>query len=397
MVARVTQVSGERLPEFLSQPRGALARVEVTSQPGAWVPLKPAFTRFVKSYRDAGTEPPIFRGVPLCLFGSEWPGFGSAARSVPARGRCVDCLARDACGYEAEVPDELLPISSAPLLRRWRDYGAAFLRVTGSEMASDSTPILEKIVAAYRGPVSVEPSVLVSDGVDSSLRFVVFPHLADVGDEAAEQYAEVLACVQDVLADLGADSSAEMFGAIGGLPPSPVPLGLDGSGGSWSVKMYLRLEDKGPEERQAVLDEISRFAPGMDAVRAADLHMIGLVLDDAGLHTVKAYVAARPTLLGAAGFPPQLAPDHPLVTLAGDRALATLDVWCRGARRSNKWDFNLRDHYLAGAAAERLVAETDSAKIATSLRPLFVGATYRADIVAVGLRGETLALYMELN
>ncbi len=161
--------------------------------------------------------------------------------------------------------------------------------------------------------------------------------------------------------------------------------------------MYLRLEDKSRAERKAVLDEISGLAPTMQPVAIADLQMLGLVVDDAGLHTVKAYVAARPTCSGAAGFPPPLAADHPLVTLAGDRALATLDIWCRGSRRSNKWDFNLREHYLAGAAAERLVAEIASPQGAAEVHPLLIGPTYRADVVAVGLRQETVALYMELN
>jgi hypothetical protein len=120
-------------------------------------------------------------------------------------------------------------------------------------------------------------------------------------------------------------------------------------------------------------------------------------LDAAGLHTLKAYVSAQPTRRGAAGFPSPLAGDHPLITRAGDRALATLDVWCRGSRRANKWDFNLRDHYLAGTAAERLVAEIASQHSAAAVRPILVGPTYRADIVAVGVREETLALYMELN
>src|SRR6185436_6646426 len=97
------------------------------------------------------------------------------------------------------------------------------------------------------------------------------------------------------------------------------------------------------------------------------------------------------------GFPPPLAPEHPLVRLTGDRALATLDVWCRGTRRANKWDFNLREHYLAGESAERLVAELTSPESAAQLRPLLVGPTYRVDIGAVGVRATTVALYMELN
>ncbi len=163
MAARVTQVSGERLSEFLRQPRGALARVEVVSAPPSWLPLKPALVRFAQRYRDRGEKPPVFRGVPLCLFGSEWSGFRSSVRAVPAHGRCVACEARDSCGFADEVPAELHPISSAPLLQRWHDYGAAFARVTGRDMAAPSTSILEKIVAAFGGPVSLEPSVLLTE------------------------------------------------------------------------------------------------------------------------------------------------------------------------------------------------------------------------------------------
>ena len=85
------------------------------------------------------------------------------------------------------------------------------------------------------------------------------------------------------------------------------------------------------------------------------------------------------------------------MTISGDRALATLDVWSRGARRANKWDFNLREHYLAGASAERLVGQLAPERSASQFRPLLAGSTYRADVVAIGVRATTLALYMELN
>jgi hypothetical protein len=85
------------------------------------------------------------------------------------------------------------------------------------------------------------------------------------------------------------------------------------------------------------------------------------------------------------------------VRLTRDRALATLDVWCRGARRANKWDFNLREHYLAGAFAERLAGQLASQRSVAQLRPLLVGPTYRADVIAVGVRAATVALYMERN
>jgi len=397
MTARVVQVSGERLSDFLRQTSEAPKRVDVTPAPGSWVPLKPALTRFARQVRERGSEPPTFSGVPLCLFGSEWSGFRSTPRTVAARGRCIGCLARDACGFPAEVPDELLPISSAPALQRWRDYGAAFEQVTGSHMATASIPLIEKIVAAYRGPVSIEPSVLIADGVDPSLRVVVFPHHAGAGTAAAAQYSESLACVDILLAEIGSNRCAALLDALGSLPPSPLPIGLDGRGDSWRLKLYLRVEDKTAAEKQALLDALSRFAPSMHPVPTAELQMVGLVLDGTGLHTVKAYVAAGPTGPVAAGFPPPLAADHPLVSLAGDQALATLDVWCRGERRANKWDFNLRDHYLAGQAAERLVAELASPRSAAELRPLLVGPTYRTDVVAVGVRKRTVALYMELN
>jgi hypothetical protein len=296
-----------------------------------------------------------------------------------------------------EVPEELLPISDAPLLQRWRDYTAAFRRATACDTATTCTSFVKEIVAAYRGPVSLEPSVLVSNEVDAAIRFVVFPHRTGTGAAAEAQYKDVLACVEQIQAELGSDRCVDLIDTLRQLPPAPIPVGMEGRDGSWRLKLYLRMEDRTPVERQAVLDALARFASPMQPVPAADVQMLGLVLDEAGLHTLKAYVSAQPTRRGAAGFPSPLAADHPLVILTGDRALATLDVWCRGARRSNKWDFNLRDHYLAGAAAERLVAEIASQQSATALRPLLIGPTYRADIVAVGVREETLALYLELN
>jgi hypothetical protein len=395
-VTGVLRVAGERLSEFLRHPPDALTDVEVTSAPPSWAPLKPLLARLVRSYRDRGLDPPVFGGVPLCLFGSEWPGFRSPARTTPARGRCAPCQARRACGFVPEVPSELLPISEAPTVERWRNYAAAFRSVTDSDAATACTPFVERIMSAYRGPVSVEPSVLLSDAIERSARFVVFPHrMAGVGAEA--EYREVLACVRSLLAEIGADPCVELLRALGSLPPLLMPVGVEGHPGSWRLKVYLRLEDKTPAEKQAVLEALLRSGANLDPVSPSGLQMLGLVLDDGGLHTVKAYVIAQPTSRAADGFPPPLATDHPLVTLAGDRALATLDVSCRGARRVNKWDFNLREHYLAGASAERLVEELASPRSAALLRPLLVGSAYRADVVAVGVRATTVALYMELN
>jgi hypothetical protein len=146
-----------------------------------------------------------------------------------------------------------------------------------------------------------------------------------------------------------------------------------------------------------VLAALAPSGATTDPVPPSGLHMLGLVLDEGGLHTVKAYVAARPSHRAADAFPPALAADHPLVMRTADRALATLDVWCRGARRANKWDFNLREHYLAGACAERLVEQLTSRRTAAELHSLLAGPTYRADVVAVGVRATTVALYMELN
>ena len=150
MSVRSVQVSGEELSEFLRDPPDALSDVEVTSPPPSWVPLKPPLIRLFRSHWERGIEPPVFAGVPLCLFGSEWSGLRSRARTTPARGRCAACQARESCGFVPEVPSELLPISEAPTLERWRDYAAAFRGVTGSDAATACTPFVERIMSAYR-------------------------------------------------------------------------------------------------------------------------------------------------------------------------------------------------------------------------------------------------------
>ncbi|MBX3026441.1 hypothetical protein KF840_16145 [bacterium] len=393
----VLRLPGEQLAAWLARPGGAPARVEVTSPPPGWGPLKPALVRFVRACRAGGGHPPAFRGVPLCLFGSEWSGFPSAEPAAPPLGRCAACQARARCGFGAAVPDELLPISEAPLLARWRAHAAAFRDVTGSAMALAATPHLERILALYRGPVSLEPSVLLSGAVEPSARVVVFPHRLPEGAAAAAAYRDVLRGTARLLADLGMRHADPLLAALASLPPSPLPVGLESRGDAWRVKMYLRLEDASPVRRQAALAALARFAPDCAPVPLADLHMLGLVLDGDGLHTVKAYLLGRPTGAGGAGFPAPLPSDHPLLALAGGGALATLDVWNRGPRRDAKWDVNVREHYLAGAAAERLLAALASPQRAAALRPLLRAPTHRADLVAIGLRGPTLALYMELN
>ncbi len=397
MAIRVTEVSGDRLAEFSSRSRGELDRVDVTSPPAQWAPLKPALRAFAREYRERGSRPPRFSGVPLCLFGSEWSGFRSTPREVPAVGRCSQCAAREACGFPAEVPAELLPISSASTGRRWRDFAAAFDAATGDRTAAAVEPIVAQLVEVYGGAVSLEPSVLLSDGMQPALRFVVFPHRSGKGESAADRYAAVLERAEKVLDEIGSSGAPELFDALRGLHPIPVPVGLDVRSGRWSLKMYLRLEQADAVERQTVLDALATVAPGMEATDVAALEMVGLVLGISGLQTVKAYVLSRPTLGGGPIFPPPLAADHPLVEMSGDAALATLDIWCSGERRANKWDFNLREHYLAGSAAERLVARLDSRRSRDELAPMLVGPSYRADIVAIGVRAETLALYMELN
>jgi len=400
VTTRTIAVSGERLSEFLRQPRSPVREVEVTSPPPSWARLKPVLVRFVRGYEARGLERPGFAGVPLCLFGSEWSGFTSRSRTTPACGRCAPCQARQSCGFGAEVPDELLPISDAPPLQRWRDYGAAFRRVTGSDAATACTPFVERIMSAYRGPVSIDPSIVLSDGVQPSTRFVVFPHRGPRGLAAEAEHRDVIACIRDLLTELGFDRCDGLLRALGELPPFPIPVGMEEChAGSWQLKFYLRLEDKTPAEKQAVLDAVSRSGADMGRVSASsELQMLGLVLDADGLHTVKTYVTARPTRLDAAiGFPAPLPVDHPMVTVTGDRALAVPDVWCRGARRAGKWDFNLREHYLAGEFAERLVEDLAPQQTATQLRPVLVGPTYRADVIAVGVRKAAVALYIELN
>src|SRR5439155_21983705 len=82
VTARSVPVTGDRLSEFLREPPASLTEVDVISSPPSWAPLKPLLLRFVRSYRERGLEPPVFRGVPLCLFGSEWSGFRSRARTT---------------------------------------------------------------------------------------------------------------------------------------------------------------------------------------------------------------------------------------------------------------------------------------------------------------------------
>lgn len=397
MTARRVEVAGEELSEFLRSSAQTADLIDVVSAPPSWPELKPDFARFARRHRAAGNARPIFRGVPVCLFGSEWSGFRSTPRTAPARGRCTDCEARDACGFDREVPVELSPISRAPLAQRWAEYAESFRRITGCDTATAATSVLERIVEAYRGPVSLEPSVLLDQSIEAALRFVVFPHRTATGSEAIPAYERALGCLREVTATVCGNRVEELIEALAALPPAPLPIGLDARRGRWSVKAYLRVENERPERRSKILDALSQLAPGMTRVPTAKLQMIGLVLDEAGLQAVKAYIEARPTGPVESGFPAPLAPEHPLVTMSRDAALATLDIWCRGERRADKWDFNLRDHYLAGDAARRLVARLVSPRRADELSPLLTGNAYRADVVAVGLRERALALYMELN
>lgn len=393
----VKQVSGEALSAFLRQPRELLTQVDVTSPPPRWAPLKQALLEFARWHTDRGAEPPTFHGVPLCLFGSEWRNFRSAAPTEPPLGRCTGCQARRSCGFGAEVPAELLPLSVAGLLQRWRDYGATFGAITGSDLASRASMWVERIITAYHEPISLEPSVLISRQVDPAARFVVFPHDEGVSIAAEGQYREVLACVRGILIELGTHGATRLIDALAGFAPMPVPVGMECRDRTQRLKCYLQLEQKSPAQRRTVVDAVAAFAPGIDPVPVEHLQMLGLVFDRSGLHTVKAYFAGQPTHPGGERFPTPLAAEHPMVALTDNRAIATLDVWSREVRRSSKWDFNVRDHYLAGDSAERLVATLTSRDSAAQLRPLLVGSSYRADIVAVGLRGDTVALYMELN
>jgi hypothetical protein len=150
MTAHSVSVSGERLSEFLRQPPDLLAEVEVTSSPPSWPPLKPLLAQLVRSYRERGLEPPVFSGVPLCLFGSEWSGFKSLPRTTPARGRCAPCQARQSCGFREEVPDELL---SGRDRQRCRD---GLYAVRGADHGGVSRPGDSRAVSPvvrYRGAV----------------------------------------------------------------------------------------------------------------------------------------------------------------------------------------------------------------------------------------------------
>src|SRR5690606_35176971 len=158
----------------------------------------------------------------------------------------------------------------------------------GSAAATAATPLLARILAAYRGPVSVEPSVLLSDAVEPAARVVVFPHRVAPGAAGEAECRAVLAAVRALLAEIGADPASGLIQALESLPPVPSPVGIEERAGSWSLKLYLRLEEKTPAEKEAVVAAVARGGVAPDPVPPMALQMLGLVLDDRGLATVKA-------------------------------------------------------------------------------------------------------------
>ncbi|MFN8641272.1 MAG: hypothetical protein U0802_06295 [Candidatus Binatia bacterium] len=100
----------------------------------------------------------------------------------------------------------------------------------------------------------------------------------------------------------------------------------------------------------------------------------------------------------APGFAASLPPDHLLVALAASGALATLDVWCRGTRRENKCGTSTCASTTSPAPPPSPCWRKPSPRRrAPRSRPLLASPGHRADLVAVGVRGAIVALYMELN
>jgi hypothetical protein len=363
--------------------------IELASSPPAWDPIKARL--FAARDRLGGL--PRFVGIPACAIGTEYRELPTAGALGGARHQaCTTCAVRAACSPPVAWSEELQPFRGGAPYELWAEYHARFCAAAG--IAHDErldTMVRDHLesVASTTRTLTLEPSVIVGETIAPAVRLAIF-HGVLPGDPARARAAtrasiEGFARMQTRV--FGAPN-ARLLDVLRGHAPFRAPVGFEASGGEVLTKIYLELEnDPGDRRRAIVADLLGTAAP--TEVPWDDVMLLAVVSDGRTLRSLKTYVRRDPIK----PFRDLPALDHgdPCVSRSRGRALAVIDLL---AGKRPKWDLDLRRSLLSGNVVSRALGLPPRA--AADLDRLLRHNEFRSDCVAVGRRGATHTLYLDL-
>ncbi len=400
-------VHGDELADRLSQPLHAGSVITVDPPPESWATLKP---KLFDRLREVGRGPnPLvrFRGYPLCGIGSQWRNLAvDIVGDERHPKQCQACSLAARCSPPAQWSRELSPYGPADPVELWSRWSARLGRATGRA----GEPALDEMVGTLvdrcsavlpNNPFILEPSVTLGTEPSGDIRLVTFhgqlPSEAAAAEDASRGLVRLLLELHGVL---GTAAPAGLDEALTRPMPFAMPLGFEHAPGAEPIlKAYVRVPEHAPEERAAIalsLLSVGGFSTDIDAIQWDAVEMIGIGSSGGKLCSVKAYCRARPSKGASEWDLPALAEDDPLVTLCGDRALAVIDLGS-SRTRPHKWDLPTRKELLSGpVVCDRLATWSPRTNLA-SVTELFEHRDFRADVVAIALRGGRITLYCEIS
>ncbi len=386
MTSRVT-VAGEALPALLERlGTGADPRVvEIRPAPADWASMKP----MLFAARDR-VALPQFVGYPACAIGIEYRQLPTTERLRFAHPPCARCAVRAACSQPLTWNDELQPFRGGPPLELWHAYHERLAAVLG--MPRD--PLLDDVVSehlqavrATANPLTLEPSVVVRDGLEPAVRLAIFHGLLprDVALARAATHASLEGFRRMQLRAAGRFDE-RLLDVLRAHAPFRAPVGVEATANRLLFKAYIELSDDSPERRH----DFVRDLVGESELPWEDVMLLGAVTDGASLVSLKAYVRHDPTVRFRDLMP--LSPSDPIVLRSGGQAFAVVDVL---DAKPPKWDLSVRRNFLSGMCVASALGFVGRAR--TSVEQLLRHHDFRSDCIAVGLREGATTLYVELG
>jgi hypothetical protein len=402
------EVAGDLLAGYLRSTNPLPARVRVAPPPRSWAALKPSLIDALNEVGARGDKPPELVGMPLCGGGADFRALPVAPRphgDAPAP--CGGCARRPLCSPPESWSHELSPFGPSD---PGELFGAWHARLAAA-LGEEADPRLARAVRAHLAsiaathadaPATLEPSVTFGAGLERATRLAIFHGKLPTGTGAAR--AAMAAQLRGFLAmhdAIGAPRPRALAEVLLRAGPLQAPVGFDARPSAPpSLKVYVRLQDRSPRQRAALLVALRPLvASGWSTPQAEELargaDMLGVSTVHGRVAVVKAYIPADP----AAGWPdvglPAIVDTHPFVSLSRQRAYAVVDL--AGPTRQPKWDFFLREPLLSPALTLDLLSRIASPPAAAQARGLLDHQLFRSDVVAGALRGDQVTLYLDLS
>jgi hypothetical protein len=362
--------------------------------PESWARLKPRVLPLLSGRSRAhGT----IVGYPLCAVGESWRALANVSGpAIAQHPPCVSCGRATACSPPtAWNEDELQPFGPTGAEALWDRFHGRFCEATRAPRRELADRLIESHAGVLPEVWELEPSLVLSDRVEPTLRAVVFH--GRLPEDGAELTRRLLASFWRWHELAGADVPRGLRELLEPMAPFELPIGFELGDGAPMLKAYVRLQHMSPDDRHALAQELAALAgrPALASLSWSDVHMIGLATRGGALVGLKLYVARD----ARAGWPelglPAMPDDHPLEVLSSHRAYAVLDVTHPEAR-PHKWDYYLRERLLSGPMIAELARRLFSERVAREVATIARHHHFRLDAVAGAVRGSAWVLYCAL-